>query len=101
LVLTAGKLKIKSLCPPEAYLRLEAHDGNEAADLTRRFLRNGSAEDFEKALRVLHMPFEDAIGCGQYEVGRVRPVEVLPGASSVLKRKDIEAHETSGDDGGR
>src|SRR6266436_2201892 len=65
------EVQINSLCPPQAYLRLEAHDEHEAADLTRRFLSNGSADDFEKALRVLHLPFDDAIGIGQYEIDSI------------------------------
>jgi hypothetical protein len=90
------EVQIKSLCPPQAYLRLEAHSKEEAADMTQRFLRSGSPEDFEKALRVLHMAFDDAIGCGQYEIGNIRPVETLPeGGLPVLKREDIEGLGTS------
>jgi hypothetical protein len=97
---TVYEVQIKSRCPPEGYLSVEAEDENEAADLIRRFLENGSPENFEKALRVLHMPFEDAIGCGQYEVVSVRKVEIRPGEFPVLKRGEIEALETSVDDGG-
>src|SRR5579862_6175512 len=93
---TVYEIQIKSLCPPQAYLRLEVHDEHEAADLTHRFLRSGSADDFEKALRVLHMPMEDAIGCGQYEISNIRSVEILPeGDFPVLKREEIEALEAS------
>jgi hypothetical protein len=94
------EVQIKSLCPPEGFLRVEAHDENEAADLTHTFLTSGSPDDFEKALRVLHMQFTDAIGCGQYEVGCVSPVEIFPGEYPVLKREYIEGLETSMDDGG-
>src|SRR6266478_9255020 len=86
------EVQIKSLCPPEGYLLVEGRDRQEAADLLRRFLTNGSPDDFEKGLRVLQMPFEDAIGCGQYEIGSIRPVEVRPeGRFPILKREDIEA----------
>jgi hypothetical protein len=95
------EVQIKSLCPPEGFLRVEAHDEDEAADLTRTFLTSGSPDDFAKAFRVLHMPFEDAIGCGQYEVVSVTPVEILPGDFPTLKRGDIEKLETSVDHGGR
>jgi hypothetical protein len=93
---TVYEIQIKSLCPPQAYLRLEVHDQNEAADLTHRFLRNGSSDDFEKGVRVLHMPFEDAIGCGQYELGTMRPLEILSeGDFPIMNREDIEALEAS------
>src|SRR5260370_42182483 len=85
------EVQIKSLCPPEGYLLIEVRDEKEVADLTRRFLTNGSPDDFEKSLRVLHMAFDDAIGCGQYEIESIRPVELRESSFPVLKREDIEA----------
>jgi hypothetical protein len=91
----AYEVQIKSLCPPQAYLLLEAHDEDEAAGMTHKFLRNGSSDDFEKALRVLHLPFNDAIACGQYELGDIHLVDAPENDSPVLKQEDIEAIEAS------
>src|SRR4051812_5029416 len=93
------EITITSLCPPQAYLRLEAHNEQEAAALTERFLKNGSADDFEKALRVLHMAFDDVIACEQYEICNIRPVELRSESEfPVLKREDVEALDAPVDD---
>jgi hypothetical protein len=92
---TVYEVQIKSLCPPQAFLRLEAHDNAEAADLTHRFLRNGCSEDFDNVLRILHLPLEDAIGCGQYEIGSIRPVEVIAEPGFPILKRWHKALETS------
>ena len=57
-------------------------------------------DDLEKALRVLHMLIEDAIGCGRYEIVKILPVEGACGRFQVLNRECVEALEASVDLGG-
>src|SRR6185436_4449838 len=64
---------------------------DDAAEMVHDFFRTASPEDIESALRVSHTPIGDAIGCGRYEIAKIRPVEDSCDKFPVLDRDHIES----------